>query len=538
MRQLLIISLVISILLGSSMSSAQDSLRLLATMTGENEWDDFTHCASAGDLNADGFMDIIVGAPGGAGGQGLVKIYFGSADFDTIPEFRIVDGGNFGKSVACAGDVNKDGYDDILVGAPTAYNYNTQASMAGKAHIYFGGSPMDTVVDVILQDSDYHYTFGSCVTSAGDVNDDGYDDVVIAAPDDWAAAGRVFIYFGGQPMDSVYDVRIEGPPDSAEHFGWSVAGIGDINSDGFEDILIGRPYAGVPWGTGKASLYFGGNPMDTIPDIIFEGDTATYYRFGRNVASAGDVNGDGVTDMLVAGGGACARLFHTASTTPEVSLDTLNLFGEDIIPSAFGLAISSAGDLNRDGQDDIIVGDRQCGTDLKGRVYVFYGGENMDSLWDVILSGRGQGKEKFGARVAPAGDVNCDGYNEILVSSYRDSTLIGEVFIFTSRPTSVQESDERRQINNFHLCQNYPNPFNPETVIEYVLPVNSEVNISIYNILGRHIKTLIDEYQTIGYRKVKWNGTDRAGREVSSGVYLYTLKTDTIVEVKKMLLLR
>ena len=538
MRKLLIIPFVIYVLLGASISFAQDSLKLLATIMGEDEWDDFTHCASAGDLNADGFMDIIVGAPGGSGGQGLIKIYFGSPDFDTIPEFRIVDGGNFGKSVACAGDVNKDGYSDIVVGAPSAYNYNSQSSMAGKAHIYFGGSPMDTVVDVILQDSDYYYMQGYCVSSAGDVNGDGYDDVLIAAPDDWAAAGRVFVYFGGEDMDSVYDVRIEGPPDSSENFGWSVAGIGDINSDGYDDVLIGRPYAGPPWGSGKASVYFGGNPMDTIPDIVIKGDINKFYRLGRNVASGGDYNGDGFYDILVSGAGRYTKVFYTVSSSPEVFLDTLNLFGEDILPSAFGWAISVASNINKDEFDDFMVADIDYGVDLKGKVYIFYGGAEVDSLWDITLTGRGNRKEHFGAKLAPAGDINGDGWNEVMVSSYYDSTLIGEVFIFTSNPTSVEEPHKKGHVNNFHLDQNFPNPFNAETIIEYVLPENSQIDLSVYNILGGHVRTLIHQYQGAGHKKTTWDGKDQAGREVSSGVYFYRLETDRFIEVKKMLLLR
>ncbi|MGB2697471.1 MAG: FG-GAP-like repeat-containing protein, partial [Candidatus Zixiibacteriota bacterium] len=108
-RKLIIFLFLMGVFLLPQSTRAQDSLRLLATMMGEDEGDFFIHCASAGDLNADGFMDIIIGGSSGEGGKGYVKIYFGSSDFDTIPEFRIVDEGNFGKSVACAGDVNNDG---------------------------------------------------------------------------------------------------------------------------------------------------------------------------------------------------------------------------------------------------------------------------------------------------------------------------------------------------------------------------------------------------------------------------------------------
>jgi hypothetical protein len=488
-------------------------------------------------------MDIIAGSPCW---RGYVEIYFGSSDFDTIADLKIIgeDEGpyghytSFGTTVACAGDVNNDGYDDVIVGATSAYNPNNGADWAGKAYIFLGGDPMDTTADVILQDSDYLYFFGHSLCSAGDVNNDGYDDVIVGANLGWwcDGCGFVYIYFGGEDMDSVCDVYFQGA--FGDQMGESVAGIGDINSDGYDDVLIGSSKAGESWGTGKASVFFGGDPMDTIPDFTFWGDSATFYSFGRNVAPAGDVNGDGVTDILVAGSGRYTKLFYTISLSPELRLDTLNLFGEDILPSAFGRSVSTAGDINKDGFDDFVVTDTDCGLDLKGKAYVFYGGEDVDSLWDLTLSGRGNRKEHFGLGLAYAGDVNGDGFDEILVSSNFDSTHIGEVFIFTSAPTSTEEPSEESEVNNFHLRQNYPNPFNSETVIEYVLPENSQVKLSIYNILGQKVRTLVYEHQTAGFKTVHWDGTTDKGSKVSTGIYLYKLQAGEFTETKKMLLLK
>ncbi|MGB2696441.1 MAG: T9SS type A sorting domain-containing protein, partial [Candidatus Zixiibacteriota bacterium] len=473
-------------------------------------------------------------------GKGYVKIYFGSSDFDTIPEFRIVDEGNFGKSVACAGDVNNDGYDDIIVSAPSAYNPNNGAELAGKAHIYLGGSPMDTVVDVILQDSDYRYFFGSQVTSAGDVNGDNYDDVMVAATGGWDPAGRVFIYLGGEEMDSLFDIYIYGHPDSVEELGRSLTGIGDINCDNYDDILIGSPYTGFPQAPGKAEIYLGGNPMDTVSDLAFYGDSINYGHSGRVVASAGDVNGDGIMDILVSrgAGGWNSKLLRSKLPCGDLTFDTFYLWEEPVSPTAFGLTLSTAGDLNKDGFADIIIGDYQSGKELKGKVHIFFGGSEMDSSADIILIGDDREGEKFGVNVAYIGDINGDSYDEISVSSYYDSSHIGKVFVFTSYATLVNDQSNEHKMKYFNLFQNYPNPFNPETIIEYVLPENAQVDVSVYNILGKHVTTLIDQYQISGYKKATWDGKNQAGSEVSSGVYFYRLKTDSFIEVKKMLMLK
>lgn len=90
----------------------------------------------------------------------------------------------------------------------------------------------------------------------------------------------------------------------------------------------------------------------------------------------------------------------------------------------------------------------------------------------------------------------------------------------------------------FSLSQNYPNPFNPETIIKYTLPEDCHVELILYNILGQKVETLVDEYQSAGYKFVHWNGRDDEGNEMSSGLYFYKIKTAKYSETKKMILLR
>jgi flagellar hook assembly protein FlgD len=92
--------------------------------------------------------------------------------------------------------------------------------------------------------------------------------------------------------------------------------------------------------------------------------------------------------------------------------------------------------------------------------------------------------------------------------------------------------------SSFSLEQNYPNPFNPETVISFKIPVSSNVQIKIYDSLGREIRTLIDEFRNAGKQNIYWNSTDNFGKRVSSGVYYYTITAGKNVETKKMVLLK
>ncbi|MCY7362767.1 MAG: integrin alpha, partial [Ignavibacteria bacterium] len=141
----------------------------------------------------------------------------------------VVAGDNYGRSVASAGDVNGDGFDDVIIGAP---NNNAGGINAGRAYIYFGGTIINTDVDVILTGAGVINYLGTSVSSAGDVNGDGYDDVIVGANGYNTFTGRAYIYYGGASMNSVVDVTMTGQFTNNE-FGKSVSGAGDVNGDGF-----------------------------------------------------------------------------------------------------------------------------------------------------------------------------------------------------------------------------------------------------------------------------------------------------------------
>ncbi|MBK6537419.1 MAG: FG-GAP repeat protein [Ignavibacteria bacterium] len=165
--------------------------------------------------------------------------------------------GYFGFSVSNAGDVNGDGYSDIIVGA----YFNIE-----RAYIYFGGLTMDNIADVTLSGTGGY--FGFSVSTAGDVNRDGFSDVIVGQPAGFI--GSAFIFYGGSSMNSVPDVTMmdENP---STFFGLSVSDAGDVNGDGYPDVIIGADFTDSR--TGRAYIYFGSATMDNNADVILYGES-------------------------------------------------------------------------------------------------------------------------------------------------------------------------------------------------------------------------------------------------------------------------
>ncbi|HEX5071672.1 MAG TPA: integrin alpha, partial [Gemmatimonadaceae bacterium] len=369
--------------------------------------------ASAGDVNGDGYADVIVGAPGYDHGQldeGMAVVFLGSASgvADGNPTSAHAQlesdqvGAQFGSSVASAGDVNGDGYADVIVGDPLYDNNN--ALSAGAAFVFLGsasgvadGNPASAHASLTSASTDSR--LGTSVASAGDVNGDGYDDLIVSAPrinSTWTGEGFVLIYMG-----SAQGVRSGGLSVAASilrsdqlnaHIGDSVASAGDVNGDGYADVIVG------------ASSYDFANLTDTGAAFVFLGSASgvvsigtpsnahaklwgnqTGGALGQSVASAGDVNGDGYADVI---GGAYGYDNPTdyegsafvylgsenglPSGTPNHAFAQLE---SDQAAAFFGWSVASAGDVNGDGYDDVIVGapNFDDGENAEGAAFVFLG---------------------------------------------------------------------------------------------------------------------------------------------------------------------
>jgi hypothetical protein len=429
--------------------------------------------AGAGDVNGDGYDDMLIGAPwvdrgnnldAGAsylvmgrprGVESLPSQLAGSRSNATADAHfmgaNVDDSSGF--SVAIVGDVNGDGFDDILVGAPAADPGGN--AVAGESYLIYGRHVMDTSLalameaDVTFEGVAAGDRSGSSIAGAGDVNGDGYDDIVIgayrASPNGKSGAGASYLVFGGPTMPANLslvdaDVVLNGMT-TGDVSGISVAGAGDVNGDGYDDILIGAYYAD-PGGNSEAGvsyLIYGGSTLPAIielatANVTLSGAAAGDYS-GVSVAGAGDVNGDGYDDILIgaykadstgnSSSGASYLVYGGLDLPTSLSLtDADVIFNGVAVNEWSGHSVAGAGDVNGDGYDDIIIGAiwADVGASTKaGASYLVYGGPGLSASIslagaDVILGGVAT-NDLSGGAVARAGDVNNDGYDDILIGA-------------------------------------------------------------------------------------------------------------------------
>ncbi len=364
--------------------------------------------AGTGDVNGDVNADFIIGARGANNYVGSVYVYSGADGSLLFQKNGAAASDQLGFSVAGAGDANADGKADFIVGAPFADPGGF--TDAGSAFVYSGadGSLLFQKDATAADDR-----LGTSVAGCGDVNADGKDDFIIGAPEADPGglyfAGSAFVYSGA-------DGHLLFQKDGDDgYLGNSVAGAGDVNGDGFDDFIIGAPYAIQPWlnSQGAAFVYSGADGS-----LLFQKDGAGGVM-GFSVAGAGDVNGDGKADFIVGAFGADPGGLSGAGSAYVYSGADGSLFFQKNGTAAsdnLGYSVAGAGDVNGDGKADFIIGaPYSCGT----AAYVYglpacvpaKGDMDCDGilkLEDVVLLlnctflGEGDCSLSFA-------DVNCDG---------------------------------------------------------------------------------------------------------------------------------
>lgn len=387
---------------------AQEILYQLGGPQGQSSSYGHATC-SAGDIDADGFSDFIAGAPyysifGNQTYEGGLWVY--AADGSGLhTKFGASAGDSFGWSVCGVGDVNNDGFGDFMGGAP----FNDDAGTdAGSIRVFSGlsGQILYELDGALAKD-----WFGYSVCAVGDINQDGFDDFAAGAPaSSQFVPGSVRVISGADGSD----LFVFFGDSTGSNFGWSVSGAGDVNMDGYPDVIVGIPLdsnsAGV---TGSARIYSG---MDGLPLFSFEGDSFD-DRFGISVSGAGDVDADGYADVII--GSSMDDTNGTGSGSAYVysGLDGSLLYhymGQDFNVN-FGNSVSGAGDVNADGFDDVIVG-----AEFNENNWIASGSATVYSGKDGAILFALDGElnwDLFGTSVSAAGDVNRDGFDDFLVGA-------------------------------------------------------------------------------------------------------------------------
>lgn len=342
-----------------------------------------------------------------------------------------------GYSWAPAGDVNGDGFGDIIIGIS---EYNTSFSDAGRA-IAFYGSPTGygATPDWVVDGEEKYNLFGTSVSSAGDIDGDGYDDVLVGANEYSSSTeskvGKAYLYYGSATGLETTPGWTGTGTQQNEYFGFSVAGVGDLDGDGFDDFAVGA--YGHDSEEGKLNVYYGPVDSDAKPTWTVESNQG-YERFGYNVKGIGDVDGDGLDDLIVSAplydfetndvGAVFA--WYGLNPPPEASFtpdDADWCAQSDQTYIDFGSALGTPGDVNGDGFDDVVVGADSYNYDVpsSGAVFLWYGsedginngnrGETPDADW---VASSLQEDYHFGSLTGTRADINGDGYADLIIGSF------------------------------------------------------------------------------------------------------------------------
>lgn len=397
----------------------------------------------AGDVNGDGFDDIIINAPGTdlTTSQGQTSVLqgreYGLRELMANP----VSGKttvNFGHAAAGAGDVNGDGYADVIMGRP---NYGP--GNGGEVRIYYGSAMgIDTLNEQVLTEPTTGSLFGFTVAGAGDLNGDHFADVIVGATrykvgDE--VRGAAFVYYGSA-SGLIETPKILISPRANSNMGAAAAGIGDVNGDHYDDMVVGAPTTNTvaPEG-GAAWIYYGSATGVENAATVFKNDN-TKAHFGASVARGGDINGDGFSDMVVGipghglsyQGAMC--VYYGSATGLSESNKTFRT--GSTANGSFGISVSGAGDLDGDGYSEIIVGENSNNypAPSAGRAFVFPGSRYGLSQYSMFEVNGESAMERLGTSVSGAGDINGDGTPDLIIGApgYRTSGLtdVGRLFIY------------------------------------------------------------------------------------------------------------
>lgn len=561
-------------------------------VAGRMESEKMGRALTVGDFNGDGFDDIIIGAPFEVADSTKARVYvvFGSdnlpskIDLILLPADLEIIAAQPADGMGTSGlllDVNLDGKDDLLIGAP--FSSINEKQKAGRVYVIFGRPAFPGVIDLSESSADITIlgeslddNFGFALAS-GDITGDKLLDLIVGAQGattpNGVSTGKVYAFFlleganGDVEASSLVSIQVYGKDDN-DRIGYAV-GSGNLNNDAFDDLIIGSFKRNVSISridAGETYVIFGLTLSGSLvidlksqdADVTLSGGK-TRDHLGISV-NAGDVNGDMIDDLIVGArqaengtltnAGAAVIFFGSSNWPLEIDLQSdspdVKIIGEE--SSALLGSTVSSGDLNGDGVADVILGAPFGGAADRfgaGKSYVIYGGANLNSQIDLFSQSAditilGEDSLDLSGVAFAVGDVNNDGLNDLIVGA-EDAGSAGKCYVLLADLiTTVSSSGTDESIPaEFRLHQNYPNPFNAGTTFRFDVKSGSgAIKLKIFDVRGREIKTLFSGTKEPGTYTVRWDGGDDSGRQVSSGLYLAVLKSKLFRQTRKAIFLK
>jgi ankyrin repeat protein len=409
--------------------------------TGETLGDTFGSYLDAGkDVDGDGHNDLLIGAPRHGSRKGRAYLFYGGPNMDTKPD-KVFSGEEvgdlFGVGVVL-GDINGDRYADVIVGAP---GYNSEQ---GRVYVFYGGPEMDTIPDKIFNgEKDTSAGFGQWL-NVGDLNGDQRPDLTVSARGWDNFRGRVYVFYGSQgaDIDTTADMILDGE-NPGDRFGCKHTLGNDVNGDGYLDLVVGAESWPNDNQQGRAYLYYGGPDMDTAPDVIFTGEAGEPGGQFGYANELSDIDRDGFVDVIIG-----APFFNSSRGRAYLFFggpDMDNVADRIFKPEGssgqahLGTAIA-CGRMNRNGHTDIAFG---CPghSDYTGQACVYHGGpgRSMDQIPDKVFEGE-VSRSYFGAPVKLA-DLNGDYTHDLLVAANTyipvQGRFQGRVYLYHGEPLPV-----------------------------------------------------------------------------------------------------
>jgi len=563
------------VFLGFALHAQQYSLQVIQKFPESN----------AGKNNQVKFADV-----NGDGKKDMIASYIGPGKVGQVIGIWLNHGTKFSDSVDCTinlgygnkqcwfnvGDLNGDGMADIVIMSHYAGD-NPPRIVYGRATWPLSITTPDLTCQYPV-DPDFQTMPQYTSVVIGDFNGDGYND--FAYPEQGTQislgeyGGRMVMYFGGKAMTGKPDLVFHYPGDTQGYImstspadtvflRWFSPFIakGDFNGDGYEDIFTSGYYSYTTGSlkspvtgkmtsmvnTGAGVIFLGGPDLDTIPDVIMvppddfiQYTTATDFMYaGYWVFNAGDINQDGVDEFSlpswywgvnfvykgIKGMTQVPSMYQTVVLRDPQFYYTKNRYNSLGYSDQNGASLVGIGDVNGDSIPDLGTSTNYYGTgpDSIG-VKLFFCSKNMAGAIDPSFT-----TYDYSQIQESNMDFDGDGKADLVMNDLDGYLCLVKLVI----PTSVKDDLKNTLPKDFVLNQNYPNPFNPSTTINYYVPRASHVKLSVYNMLGQLVKTLVDENQSVGTKDIKFQAD-----QLSSGIYFYRLETEGKTLSKSMTLLK